>query len=520
MSTTTTATTGASDRGTGTWRLLVAMGLASGITSVPNAAIPLALPTLHREFDTSTTVLQWTVTGYLLAYSSLLIAAGRLADIYGRKRVLMAGTVLFMAGSVPGALTHSAIVLIASLVVAGIGAAVLTPASLAMVTDGFRGERRGLAVGVWGAATALFSGVAPAIGGVFTGELSWRWILWLNVIIGAAILIGALNARETRDEEAQGRSLDGIGLVCSVGALAGVTLALNETPAEWSWTSPLTIGVLAIAVALLVAFLVVEPRRRAPLIDLGMFAKRNLSGACLSLLVLNFALGAVLFFVPVYLLEILDYTPLQTGLLLLPSSAGMMVTMPIGGRLHDRYGPIWPIVGGMVVSAIAMLLLTSIDERTTYSDLWLPLTLLGLGIGTALTPLNLAALGAVPQRLHAAVGGVLSTIGGVGLTLGVAGSGALFESLQRNRTVSDAAASGIDLSHSTASALEGLLSGTPTATTTLATFPVRQQPALHAAVRDGFLSALGTTMALSFGVVIVGIVLTLLLVRRQPPIDD
>lgn len=518
MTTTTPSTT--DDRGTGNWRVLVAMGLASGITSVPNAAIPLALPTLHRELDTSTTVLQWTVTGYLLAYSSLLIAAGRLADLFGRKRVLIIGTLIFMLGSIPGALTHSAIVLIASLVVTGIGAAVLTPASLAIVTDAYRGERRGLAVGVWGAATALFSGVAPAIGGVFTGELSWRWILWLNVIVGAAILGGAVAARETRDQEAQGNSLDWIGLVCSVGSLAAITLALNETPAQWSWSSPLTIAVVALSVVLLVAFVLVEPRLKAPLIDLGMFAKRNLSGACLSLLVLNFALGAVLFYIPLYLLELLDYTPLQTGLLLLPSSAGMMVTMPIGGRLHDRFGPIWPIVGGMVLSAVAMLLLTGIDAQTRYSDLWLPLTLLGLGIGTALTPLNLAALGAVRQRLHAAVGGVLSTIGGVGLTLGVAGSGALFELLQRNRTADDAAQAGVAISRDTAGTLEGLLSGTPSATKALASFPADQQATLHAAVRDGFLSALGTTMALSLGVVVVGIVLTLALIRRQPTLDD
>jgi EmrB/QacA subfamily drug resistance transporter len=517
--TTTTTTTATSDRGTGNWRVLLAMGLASGITSVPNAALPLALPTLHREFDTSITVLQWTITGYLLAYASLMIAAGRLADIYGRKRVLMVGTALFMAGSVPGALTHDAIVLIASLIVAGIGAAVLTPASLAIITDAFRGERRGLAVGVWGAATALFSGLAPAIGGLATGEFSWRWLLWLNVIVGAAVLIGALSVRETRDEEAQRGSLDWIGLVCSVGALAGVTLALNETPTQWSWSSPQTIVVLALAVALFVAFVLVEPRRRAPLIDLAMFAKRNLSGACLSLLVLNFALGAVLYFVPLYLMQLLDYTPLQGGLLLLPSSAGMMITMPIGGRLSDRYGPVWPIVGGMGLTAVATLLLAGIDARTSYRDLWIPLTLLGIGIGLALTPLNLAALGAVPQRLHAAVGGVLSTIGGVGLTLGVAGSGALFESLQSNRTSADAAKAGITLSHGAATSLEGLLAGTPSAAKTLASFPAEQHATLHAAVRDGFLSALGTTMALSFGVVVVGIALTLALVRRQPAVD-
>jgi EmrB/QacA subfamily drug resistance transporter len=495
------------------------MGLASGITSVPNVAIALALPTIHRQLDTSTTVLEWTVTGYLLAYSSLMIAAGRMADLYGRKRMLTIGTALFAAASVPGALADSAIVLVASLIGAGIGAAVLTPASLAMVTDGFRGERRGLAVGVWGAATALFSGVAPAVGGLFTSELTWRWILWLNVVVGVLILVGSRGARESRDTQG-GSSLDGIGVICSVGALAGLTLALNESPAQWAWGAPQTIVTLAVAGGLLVAFLITEPRRRAPLIDLRLFARRNLAGASLSLLVINFALGAVLFFVPMYLQELLGYDALQAGLLLLPSSAGMVVTMPIGGRLHDRIGPLWPIAGGLALSALAMLLLTSIGPHTRYADLWLPLLLLGLGIGLALTPLNLAALGAVPQRLHAVVGGIIATVGGLGLMFGVAISGAVFEGLQIGRVADDAARAGIRISDATADTLSGLLAGTPSATAKLDSYPAAQQPLLRDAVHDGFLSALGTTMALSFAIVVVGIVIVLALIRRRPPAGD
>lgn len=505
--------------GVGRWRLLVAMGLASGITSVPNIAIALALPTLHREFDASTTVLQWTVTGYLLAYSSLLIGAGRLADLFGRVRILVVGTVIFMAASVAGALADSAITLIAALIVAGIGAAVLTPASLAIVTDAFRGERRGMAVGVWGAATALFSGLGPAIGGVFTGELDWRWILWLNVIVGAGILVGVRGTAETRNDQ-DGRSFDGIGLVTSVGALAGLTLALNESPAEWSWGSTQTIVVLAGALVLAVGFVVRERRVPTPLVDLAMFARRNLTGAIIALFVLNFALGAVLFFLPIYLQELLDYDPLQTGLLLLPSSVGMVISMPIGGRLHDRIGPIAPIVGGMAISAVAMLLLSGIDEGTSYADLWLPLALLGLGVGAALTPLNLAALGAVSQRRHAAIGGILATIGGLGAMFGVAASGALFEALQLDRTVDEARDRGIAITRTVAEQLDGLLAGTPSATTTLESFPAAQQEPLREAARDAFLSALGTTMSLSFLIVVVGIALTLALIRRRPPTPD
>ena len=506
-----TASTGA-----GTRRLLMGMALASGITSVPNAAIVLALPTIHRHFDASLTELQWTVTGYLLAYSALLIAAGRLADVFGRVRLLKWGTVLYGVASIPAALAGSATVLIVGLVAVGIGAAVLTPASLAIVTNSFRGERRGMAVGVWGASTALFSGIGPAIGGVLTQEVSWRWILWLNVIIAVLILAGVRGATESFDEEATHR-IDYTGLALSAAGLGAITLALNESPTPWAVGSPTFVLVLVAGVVLLTGFALVERSLRDPLIDLKMFRRRNVTGASIVVFVLDFAFGAVLFFLPLYLEELLGYDALKAGLLLLPSSVTMMIAMPIGGRLFERLGPVPPIVGGMALSGIAMLMLSGISSSTHYADLWPPLALLGVGIGAALTPMNLAALNATAPRHHGAVAAIITTLGGLGATFGVALSGAVFESLQTDRTVSAADAAGVHLSHSTASTLDGLLAGTPSAQQALNTFPASEHASLMASVRHGFISALGTTMELSFVLVVVGIVLTLLLIRSQAP---
>ena len=321
----------------GSRRLLLAMALASGITSVPNAAIVLALPTIHRQFDASLTELEWTVTGYLLAYSALLIAAGRLADVFGRVRLLQWGTVLYALASIPAALAGSATVLIVGLVAVGIGAAVLTPASLAIVTDRFRGERRGTAVGAWGAATALFSGIGPAIGGVFTQEISWRWILWLNVIVGVLILIGVRGTTESYDPEAS-RRIDWTGLAMSAAGLGAITLALNEAPTPWAVGSPVFLIVLIGGVLLLAAFVLVERRVRDSLIDLAMFRRRNVTGASIIVFVLDFAFGAVLFFVPLFLQEQLGDDALKAGLLLLPASVTMMLAMPIGGRLFEKVG--------------------------------------------------------------------------------------------------------------------------------------------------------------------------------------
>jgi MFS family permease len=274
--------------------------------------------------------------------------------------------------------------------------------------------------------------------------------------------------------------------------------------------------VLVAGAVLLVGFALIERSLKDPLVDMSMFRRRNVTGASIVVFVLDFAFGAVLFFLPLYLEELLGYDALKAGLLLLPSSLTMMIAMPIGGRLYARIGPVAPIVGGMALAGLAMLLLGGISASTTYAELWPPLALLGLGIGAALTPMNLAALNAMPPRNHGAVAAIITTLGGLGATFGVALSGAVFETLQTDRTVSAAAAQGVPISHSTASTLDGLLAGTPSAQHALGTFPASQHATLTDAVHHGFISALGTTMKLSFALVVAGIILTLLLIRAEP----
>jgi EmrB/QacA subfamily drug resistance transporter len=502
----------------GTRRLLLAIALASGITSVPSVAIVLAFPTITRRFNASETELEWTVTGYMLAYSALLIAAGRLADIFGRVRSLRLGTLVFVGASVAAAFAHNPMLLIAGMFGAGLGAAILTPASLAIVTESFRGERRAMAVGVWSAASAFFSGIAPAIGGVFTAQASWRWILWLNVIVGALVLAGVRRAAESSDEQAT-RHIDYTGLGLLIVGLSAIMLALNEAPAPWRFSSARFQLVLGGGMLLLVSFALFERRLRHPLIDIAMFVRRNLSGACIVGFVLSFTFGAAFFFLPIYLHELLGYGALESGLLLLPMSLATMIAMPLGGRLFQRFGPGPPIIGGLALSGGAMLLLGGVSSSTHYAGVWPALALLGLGVGVALTPMNLTALNSVPRRNHGAVSGIIATVGGLGATFGVALSGAVFEQLQTDRTVSAADGHGLHITDSAARTLEGLLAGTPAATKMLAAYPLSDRAALRADVRDGFISALGTTMQLSLVFLTVGILLTLLLIRRHGTLE-
>jgi EmrB/QacA subfamily drug resistance transporter len=500
-------------------RLLVAMALASGITSVPNAALVVAIPVLHKQFDASITDLEWTVTGYLLAYATLLIASGRLADQFGRVRLLSVGTLVYVGASVAGALAGTATTLIVALIVVGIGAAVLTPASLAIVTERFRGSQRSLAVAVWAGTGTIVGGLAPAVGGVFTSELSWRWILWLNVIVGLAILVGTRGTEETREPTAR-KGIDVAGALILVAGLGAITLALNEAPTIWPWGSAQTILTLAVGAVLLAGFILLEHRRREPILDLSIFRRRNVAGASVVVFVITFASISVLFFLPTYLEEIRGDSPLQAGLLVLPATATTTAAMLFGGRLYDRLGPLPPIAGGMALLGAGMLLLSRIDEATRYGSLWWPLALLGFGLGLALTPMNLTALNAVPQARHGVIGGLLATLSGLGGAIGVALSGAVFESREVDRIVDRARQAGIAVSDPTAATLTGLVAQTPKATTALDRFAPADRTTLKRVVTDSFLSALDTAMVLSFAVVTVGIVVALLLIRRREAVPE
>jgi DHA2 family methylenomycin A resistance protein-like MFS transporter len=216
---------------------------------------------------------------------------------------------------------------------------------------------------------------------------------------------------------------------------------------------------------------------------------------------------------------VLGYDALQTGLLVLPTSAAMMVAMPLGAAAYRRVGPVAPILGGMLLAGFGMVLLGQIDASTEYGDLWAPLAVVGLGVGLAVTPLNLAALNAAPQRQHGAIGAVILTLSGLGSGFGIALTGALFQTLWKDNVRDKAAQAGVSISGDAAGKLTGLLSGTPSATDALNAFPAGTRPALSGAVRIGFFDAFDSAMLLSAAIAAVGIAAAAALVRSRPPVE-
>jgi EmrB/QacA subfamily drug resistance transporter len=498
---------------------LTATVAGAGIVQLPTAAVVVALPQIHAEFGTSIAELQWTVTAFMIPFSAFLITAGRLADIFGRKRLILLGCALFGAGSILAAASPGFVALVAGIALAGSGGALIMPASMSILTNVFTGARRGTAIGMWGAATELVSGIGVLIGGVLTGALDWRWIFIVCAVIAIAIAVMVVRGSpESRDEEAS-REIDFLGVGLSVTALTSLTLALIQG-ASWGWGSPAIVGLLAAAVVAGAGFVVVERRTPNPIINFTFFAQRNFAGSTIVIFALDFSFGALLFFLPLYFQEILGYTPTEVGVLLLPLTALMVIGSPLGGKVAGRIGPRVPIAVGLGVMALSVWSISSLSVTSDYGDLWLPTATMGLGLGFALTPMNLAAMNAVRREHAGAASGMLVTLSGLGATLGVAVTGAIFNSLNTDRTQEAVGAElGKPISAEQAESLDGALAGASGATQELHKIAGSDVAGVEHALREAFVEALGSSLKLSAALIAVALVLSALLLRKQDPVD-
>lgn len=492
---------------------LLAMAAASALTTFPISAIAVAIPTLHTDLGASIAELQWIATIFTLVMSASLIVAGRLADIFGRRLVLIIGAVLMAVGSTIAALAPTVLVAIGGVGVAGLGAAALLPASLSIVVNAYPPAERGLPIGIWGAASAVAQAIGPLAGGALTSEVSWRWIFWVCVIVAVGtVVVTVWAAEESRDETAE-RRIDSLGVALVAAALGALTLGVIQGPI-WGFGSPQTIVLLAVAVVLGGAFVVWERRSAAPLVDLGLFKRRNFAGATIVLFVINFALIAAMFLLPIYLQELDGKTAVQVGILLLPLTGALVVTLPLGGPIADRLGALPPLAAGAAIAAAGLYML-SLDPSGIVA-----MALLGGGTGLALTPMNLAAMNAVPTRMAGSAGGLFTSLSSIGISLGIAVTGAAFNAIQLSTTVSGAAAKGIDLSAERATAIDGILAGSTTTASALEGFDSKARTTLEALARDAFSDGISGGLLIGAGVAAAGVVLALILIRRRPPADE
>ena len=376
--------------------------------------VATALPTMRAQLGASLADLEWTINAYSLVFGCLMLTGAALGDRFGRRRMYVTGLLVFVAGSAFAALAPSTGVLIAARAVQGGGAALLLPLTLTLISDAFPAEKRGAAIGIWGALTGLGVASGPVLGGAVVQGLSWQWIFWINVPVGLAVAgLSAARLRESRGSRGQ---LDLPGMALAGAGLFALTWAPVRAPGA-GWDSAEVIGSLAAGVALIAAFLVRERRTRYPMLPLAYFRVRGFATANAVIFFQFMSVIGSLFFITQLFQIGLGYSPLQAGLRILVWMAAPMVVSPLAGALADRIGNRPFMVAGLVLQAAGLAWLAAVTQPGTgYGTLVAPLVVAGVGIGIGFPTVANAVTGSVPpEGVGLAVGtnNALNALGGV-----------------------------------------------------------------------------------------------------------
>ena len=402
--------------------VLALVCLAQFMVVLDVSIVNVALPAIGSDLHYSATGLQWVVNGYVLTFAGFLLLGGRLADILGQRRVFLGGLALFSLASLLGGLAQNSGELTAARALQGLGGAVLSPATLTIITTTYTdGRERTRAIGIWSSVAGAGGAFGALAGGVLTTYLSWRWVLFVNVPIGAAAGLGAIALLRERRRDDATRDLDVAGSVTGTAGLAVLVYGIVSTDTH-PWGSVRTLVTLAIGVALLAAFLLIQARlARSPLMPLSLFRSRALSGANAVMLLVGITFFAMWYFLSLYMQEVLGFGPLRAGLLFLPTTAAIIVASQLSSRLVSRYGPRPVLVAGMAFVAAGFLWMSQLAATSTYLNGVLGgAVLTTFGVGLSFTPLATAATSGVPWQQAGLASGVLNTSRQVGGSIGLA----------------------------------------------------------------------------------------------------
>ena len=440
------------------WWALAATCFGLFMALIDITIVIVALPTIGNDLHASFSDLQWVINAYALSLAVLYVTAGRLGDIFGRKRIFMAGLGLFSLGSLFCALSNSFTfgtippidVLIGARALQGIGGSIMLPLSLAIISNTFHGRQRGAAIGIYGGVTGLAAAIGPLVGGLLVTAVSWQSIFYLNVPIGIiGIALTSWAVRESRDERAP-RSVDVFGLVTlSISMFCLVLALIQANDADKGWTSPYILTLFAIAAVALIVFVIGELRLKNPMVDPRLFRIPSYTGSAIVVFCLSAGLFGLFLFLSLYLQNFLGFSALQAGLRFVPLSAPVLVAAPLAGAFMHRIGARWVMFVGMLLVAVAVLLMTRLSYGLDQSN-WLVLLpafiLGGLGNGLVNPPAADVAVGTVPRERAGMASGVNGVCRQVGIAFGVAFLGALLTN-RYNSEVSTKVTSNITIPH-------------------------------------------------------------------------
>jgi EmrB/QacA subfamily drug resistance transporter len=444
------------------WWVVIAMSGVMIVLTVDFFGLTVALPSIGDDLDASTTTLLWTVNAYLLAFVSPMIAVGRFADIFGRRKMALAGMVLFVAASAACAAAPTDLFLIAARVVQGVGGGIIFTVSVSIVNNAFPPDERAKALGIWSGVGLAGSALGPFLAGVLTEFASWRWFFFINVPIGIATFVITVAAvEESRDPTFTG-GIDWTGFATLTVGFVLLILGLQQSGNE-GWTSVVVLGPILIGAVFLVLFVVNELRlkRRLPLVEFSLFRDLRFAGASVVAFLGNWMFGVILFFLTLYLQNVLDLGPLTAGVVFLAFSVPLVVMSPVGGRLVSRFGSQHLMAIGMALVGIGMFFFVLIDADSGIGLTLIGLVIAGFGQGFAYNISNTAGMESMPDEKAGIASGVLQTARLMGIVIGLALSGSLFNSLENRELLSQVQARGA--SDAVASDVRGLLSGSAAA---------------------------------------------------------
>jgi EmrB/QacA subfamily drug resistance transporter len=403
------------------WLALALLATTQFVIVLDAAIVNVAIPTIGRELDFSLENLAWIPNAYALTFGGFLLLGGRMADLLGRRRLFMGGLILFVIASLAGGLSQNETQLIAFRALQGLGAAMLAPSALSMVTNMFtEGAERNKALGVWGAVSGSGGAAGVLLGGVLTEYAGWEWVLWVNVPIGliAAFLAPRLLVESRAEHET--RHFDALGAVAITAGLSLLVYALVDAVTA-GWGSTHTIGLLALSFALIVVFVGIESRSVAPLVPFRIFRLRTLTGANVLGLLVGASLFSMFFFLSRYMQEVLRYDALKTGLSYLPLALVIIFSAGAASVLVTKLGFKPVLIAGLVLIVIGLLWFTQLPVDGVYlSDIVAPMIIAAAGLGFAFVPLTIAAVSGISQDDSGLASGLINTSQQIGGALGLA----------------------------------------------------------------------------------------------------
>lgn len=492
------------------WWTLVAVCLGTFMLLLDITIVNVALPDIQRSLHASFSDLQWVVDAYALTLAALLLTAGSLSDLFGRRIVFVIGLVVFTLGSLLCGLAQSSVMLILSRAGQGVGGAVMFATSLALLAGAFQGKERGTAFSIWGSITGVAVAVGPVLGGVLTSGLSWPWIFFVNIPIGVlavAITLGKVD--ESRSPSV--RRPDWAGFVTFTGALASLVYGLIRSN-EHGWSETGVVLCFCAAFTLMVLFLLLEAQSAQPMFDLQLFRKPTFAGGSIAAFGLSASLFALLLYIVLFLQNVRGYSALGTGLRLLILSGGIMVAATLSGKATAKV-PIRLLIGpGLLLVAVGLYLMSQLDATSSWTELIPGLIVAGIGAGLINPPLASTAVGVVEPAQSGMASGINSTFRQVGIATGVAALGSIFGSDLASRL-------GVDLAHSSplplqAGPLAKAISGGDVSGV-LRAIPPGSRPRVEAIISDAFVHGLDRILVIGAAIALVAGLLSLLLIRSK-----